>query len=530
MARGGTKDQAANAGQGRFPWDIEVALSGGGFRASAFSLGALLYLVDSGLNTRVLNITSVSGGSITNGYVACHCDYASKTTDIETFKAIAGRIARHIAFDGMWRSPLVLLYLVVVGALLLTILMIVAGAILSCLGAFPTPASELMAGLIIAGVLNHLALSSLVGVWLLVLACFVLAYFRGAPVAWWMERTFFGFRQRRITLANLPQRTVDHVFCATDLNNSLPIFFSTGGGGRVLTRAYGMADLRSLSVARAVRASAAFPPAFPPVSLRLPREWTHTSRSSLRNSQAQPRSVWLTDGGPYNNLGTDWSGLRHHIFRLTSYRDNEGGVRSGDIQLVIDASQPDPRAKLWLLHVPVFAICAYLARVMKIMYGSTLSARTEDAVDVAKEQMINNPDRWRLPDRTRVDGPPSIWPLMLVAPCASLPEGVARAWERPRLLGGVFGQRARKYVSEMKEAKGVLGNLWPDGKRVRTTLGSLGRETTLRLIVHGYLMTREVLTVALGPHQPPPVQNASWFEELIPHRRRNWHVWRRARH
>ena len=49
--------------------DFGVALSGGGVRASAFALGALLYLVDSGLNRRVAVISSVSGASLTNGFL-----------------------------------------------------------------------------------------------------------------------------------------------------------------------------------------------------------------------------------------------------------------------------------------------------------------------------------------------------------------------------------------------------------------------------------------------------------------------------
>jgi len=55
--------------------NLEVALSGGGFRAAAFGLGVLIYLAQSGLNKRTATISSVSGGSITNGYVASRCDF-----------------------------------------------------------------------------------------------------------------------------------------------------------------------------------------------------------------------------------------------------------------------------------------------------------------------------------------------------------------------------------------------------------------------------------------------------------------------
>ena len=55
--------------------DLALALSGGGHRATLFALGALLALVDRGLNRRVVQMASVSGGSITNAFVAQRCDF-----------------------------------------------------------------------------------------------------------------------------------------------------------------------------------------------------------------------------------------------------------------------------------------------------------------------------------------------------------------------------------------------------------------------------------------------------------------------
>ena len=52
-----------------------VALSGGGHRATLAAIGALLALVDRRLNHDVLQITSVSGGSITNAHIAQRCDF-----------------------------------------------------------------------------------------------------------------------------------------------------------------------------------------------------------------------------------------------------------------------------------------------------------------------------------------------------------------------------------------------------------------------------------------------------------------------
>ena len=61
--------------------DIGVSLSGGGHRATLFGLGVLLYLAhahderDQPLSRRVSAISSVSGGSITNGFLAQSLDY-----------------------------------------------------------------------------------------------------------------------------------------------------------------------------------------------------------------------------------------------------------------------------------------------------------------------------------------------------------------------------------------------------------------------------------------------------------------------
>lgn len=49
---------------------IAISLSGGGYRAAAFGLGALMYLADVKLAHKISVISSVSGGSITNAFAA----------------------------------------------------------------------------------------------------------------------------------------------------------------------------------------------------------------------------------------------------------------------------------------------------------------------------------------------------------------------------------------------------------------------------------------------------------------------------
>ena len=101
----------------RLDWEnlsIGVALSGGGFRASLHGLGALMYLVDAGLNQRVTSIVSVSGGSITNAFAYANCDFRSVHT--EHFDAVAARLVHIITQRGLiWSWPMIV-FLFVVGS------------------------------------------------------------------------------------------------------------------------------------------------------------------------------------------------------------------------------------------------------------------------------------------------------------------------------------------------------------------------------------------------------------------------------
>jgi len=73
---------------------VALAFSGDGKRAALFSLGALMALVDAGVNPRVAAITSVSGGSITNAAVAHRADLQSTTP--EKFNELCDRLATEL--------------------------------------------------------------------------------------------------------------------------------------------------------------------------------------------------------------------------------------------------------------------------------------------------------------------------------------------------------------------------------------------------------------------------------------------------
>ena len=65
-------------------------------------------------------------------------------------------------------------------------------------------------------------------------------------------------------------------------------------------------------------------------------------------------------------------------------------------------------------------------------------------------------------------------------------------------------------LSRLSEERGRIR------KPVSTTFRGLGRNRTLCLIVHGYLMTRESLMAAFPRYQPPPIPDKMLFQELLP--------------
>ncbi|MDW3182790.1 hypothetical protein [Roseobacter sp.] len=60
---------------------LNISLSGGGHRATLFSLGVFAFLIDAGLIGRVREISSVSGGSLTNGIIAAGVTASPKSWD-----------------------------------------------------------------------------------------------------------------------------------------------------------------------------------------------------------------------------------------------------------------------------------------------------------------------------------------------------------------------------------------------------------------------------------------------------------------
>src|SRR5258708_21713934 len=75
-------DQFVDKPPGQPEEGIGLALSGGGYRAMVFHIGALIRLNEVGLLRKIKRISSVSGGSITAGQLGTEWEALQLTYDI----------------------------------------------------------------------------------------------------------------------------------------------------------------------------------------------------------------------------------------------------------------------------------------------------------------------------------------------------------------------------------------------------------------------------------------------------------------
>lgn|GEM_PF-4583078 len=288
--------------------NIELVFSGGGLRSAAFSSGVLMYLSDARRLGGVRQISSVSGGSITNGFVAD--TLASKQTlDESDFAVYVNRLARSgLPLERLGKTLRVTLYQAV-SYLVVSLLLF----LLFCLGivdslfivGFGAVAS---AGL---GVLNLWIIWQFFTVgadatatrWF---AKVVSIRETAGPVTGGL-RSLSAHRLRSSLLApvaNVRRRLSDisspitHVFSATDIRHGEHIHFSQGW---ITSSTLGTTVPGSIFLDEAVRASAAFPGAIPP--LKISRDRLHFPPHLTTDI----KTLQVVDGGVRDNLG--------HIFQ-----------------------------------------------------------------------------------------------------------------------------------------------------------------------------------------------------------------------
>jgi hypothetical protein len=432
-----------------------VALSGGGHRAALFGLGVLLYLVDAERNRSVTSIASVSGGSLTNGYVAQSVDYATVST--EDFWETAGRLARTITKRGtLWATPLTWAYLVL---LIVSAACVVVGVWFLPID-LPWRVALFFAGLVLVA-------------WI--------ASFRGWVCARAFASTLFSSGGRRTPLAAV-HTAVDHVFCAADLHWGEHVYLS---GRFVCAYRYGFGKPGALSLADAVHASAAYPGGFP---ARWFRTKPHDFALPGDERASRVTALALVDGGAYDNMADEWAlQVRERNKRWAAL---EPGLHEPDELIVVNSSAPLDLRSLKRLRLPLLGEALTLRRDVDILYDTTTSVRRRwlydsfrrgETLNGAIVQISQSP--FRIPK--------------------SYATGDDEQAGRARAVLAALGNSEHDWDARVLRTR-----------RVKTTLSRIHERDAADLIFHGYVLAMANLHVLLA-HPLLSLPEEPRFAELV---------------
>jgi hypothetical protein len=443
---------------------IGVALSGGGHRASLWGLGALLYLVDVGKSRELGAISSVSGGSISNGVVAHEVDVGE--VDPPEFERAVSRLVRHVADTGFffW-GPSTNAYVlsVLAGAAAGVVALIVGIVVVFRDGLTWTAGLTLIAAVVVL---------SLTARWF---------ERRSEMVDRALAKTHFSGGGRATPLSAV-DRSVDHVFCATELQSADHLYLSPRF---VSSYALGVGGPAGLRLSTAVQASACLPGVFSP--RRLP-----TAPHKFSSGQVElPAEMVLVDGGVYDNMADQWlGGLADRLRRVPTLP-----VRARDLDeiVVVNASAATQWTKVRRLWLVLLSELTSLMRVSSVMYQVTTERRRRGLVA-----------EWRAAEQA---GHGQRGALVHIAQSpylvadrfrgsASAPDRAARSEAVLALLGDTA--EGRQEWARRADAS----------RNVPTVLRRLGRDVTLDLLEHSYLLAMCNLHILLDyPLASQPVRH-----------------------
>jgi predicted acylesterase/phospholipase RssA len=462
---------------------IGVALSGGGLRASLFSLGVLIGLVECGKNRQVTHLASVSGGSITSAAVAQVCDYSTQTP--EEFATVSAPLAKALCKRGTF-----ILSWSAVQALGRTIGPRLRDGLLASLPAL------VVFGYIAASVLNgaHVNLAGLhadqwpwsrVALVMLALLVLLLLLARGflqeVVYSITLARVADSAHRRGRKLRDLAESATTHVLIATDLASGEPVYFSRTF---VACPPYGWGTPGETGTASAVYASAAFPLVFPP--RRLSRKRFRFEDGTL--PPPYPRRLKVSDGGVHNNLGTDWFQLLAEPGADPRHRFG-GGTSSGQLtrvttQIVVNAGA----ASGGLKHVYPFTS---VRRTMSILYDNTVQPR----LDALRELRPDKRDRNVVIDISES-------PYHLARRYSNTLHGAQR--DRAKDVRTLFATRDEVYWLAFARQT----------SETPTTLSRVGLEAGARMVMHGYLSAIVAMHVLMDVPLPAQIHDEGYFLDI----------------
>jgi len=404
---------------------VAVALSGGGHRASLFGLGALLYLVDAGKGAQMSSVSSISGGSLTNGYVGLKIDLTTATA--QSFRDDVRPLAKAVSTGGtVWARPLTYLYL-------LSMVAILGVASWSCVplsGAWPLL------------------------VWAIAL---VIVGWLAQKRSWIAGRAFDAVLFQRAKLSAM-HTAVDHVITACDLQTAEQVYFS---GRFVHSYRLGWGEPADVRLGWAAQASACLPGAFSPV---------HRSAAPhhFRDPRPEaPTGFILVDGGVYDNMGTEWP------MRLAR-RVGEGTPPTPapvvpDELIVVNASAGQGVTKRARLRVPIIGELLALLADKDVLYDQTTAVRRRLLDELFRD---HNPAGTLV----QIDRSPFAMPKLFARPAGS-PGDDARS-QRARRLIEALGNTETEWAADAEA-----------NRKVGTTLSKIPADRAARLLRHAYVLT-----------------------------------------
>ncbi len=434
---------------------IGVSLSGGGHRATLFGLGAMAYLLDAGKGPELSTISSISGGSITNGWLGMEADLTQVgPADVDD---LTHRLAHRIARQGtLWASAWTYLFLVALAALLV-------GAVVACLVWDGWP------------------------VWISCVGAIVLAALIATRRSWLARRAFETTLFHHRPLTDL-HRSVTHVIGSSDLQTSEHVYFSSHF---VYSWRTGIGKPAGLHIADAVQASAALPGAFTPVSMRLaPHEFP---------KDAGLTSFLLTDGGVYDNMGTEW------LLRAATGFDDDAakamiGVAPVREVVVINSSAGRSVTRRGLVRVPGIGEIMTLLAVKDVLYDQTTALRRrmlDTRYRIARRAAQQLPDLALRGATIQIDRSPY-----------ALPDQYAK-------FGDAQGHAAKAAIAALDAAGGRA--FWDAEARanrsVGTNLSKIPADRAAGLLRHAYVLTMANCHVLLGYPLldiPSPTRATGW--------------------
>ena len=423
---------------------IAIALSGGGHRASLFGLGVLLYLTDAGRNKDVVSVSSVSGGSITNAWLAQSGDYSNLTPE-ELESRIVRPLAQRVAHLGtLWASWTTWVYIATLSVSLVALFALL--------------------WLPVDLVWRYICfVSGLAG-------CGFLAGLRGRMCALAFRRTLYSAAGSPTLLREIERDNVQHVICATDVRAGHHVYFS---GGFVCSYRLGWGSPAEFPLADAVQASAAFPGGFPP-------RWLATKQHSFVDGAGDtPRFMVLSDGGVYDNMAEQWPiGVRSRKSRWPTHSDV---LQEPNTLVVVDASGPMRWAAIRRLRIPAIGEVFALLRVIRVLYDKTTATRRSTLVDRFDRSAPNG--RGLKGALVMINRSPYWTPGYFSKQTEAWPERAKRAARVLEVLGDENRERWERLAKE--------------NSRVRTTLSRLDGEVAAGLLFHGYVSAMANLHVIL---------------------------------